>query len=422
MAIGNSLNIGEEGVVYFNGTNAFSGLDGGTAGKVLTSNGTNVAPSFQTAAGITTLTGDTGSATGSNITLYANNAGRNSGSSVKFVNSGSTSTLSVTIPTLLNTFIGENAGKLTTTGTENTSLGSTSLTAVTSGTFNTAVGSRCLQSMQNGVSNTAMGLACMRDNVSGQDNVGVGDQCLTTNTSNFNTAVGAKAVNGTGSGGGQLNSCFGYASGNKLSTTSNCTFIGALCGGNITGGTLNDGFGYNTLIQLTTGSYNICIGSGSGDLLTSSESSNLYVNNSGVAAESNVIRIGRQGSGNQQQNKCFIAGISGVTVAASVAVLIDGNGQLGTILSSERYKENIVEMPESVSVLDLKPVQFNYKADENKIINYGLIAEDVAKDFPYLAIYKDGQPETVKYHELCVFLLAEIKRLEKRVSKLEGAK
>jgi hypothetical protein len=77
-------------------------------------------------------------------------------------------------------------------------------------------------------------------------------------------------------------------------------------------------------------------------------------------------------------------------------------------------------MPQSLSVLDLRPVQFNYKSDENKEINYGLIAEEVAKDFPYLAIYKDGQPETVKYHELCVFLLAEIQRLETRVTMLEA--
>ena len=49
MAISNDLNISEEGVVYFNGTNTFIGIDGSTAGNVLTSNGTNVAPSFKPA-------------------------------------------------------------------------------------------------------------------------------------------------------------------------------------------------------------------------------------------------------------------------------------------------------------------------------------------------------------------------------------
>ena len=45
----NSINAGQQGVQYFNGTATFSGIDGSTAGKVLTSNGTLVAPSFQAA-------------------------------------------------------------------------------------------------------------------------------------------------------------------------------------------------------------------------------------------------------------------------------------------------------------------------------------------------------------------------------------
>lgn len=45
----NSSDIKHQGVQYFNGTGTFSGIDGSTAGKVLTSNGTGVAPSFQVA-------------------------------------------------------------------------------------------------------------------------------------------------------------------------------------------------------------------------------------------------------------------------------------------------------------------------------------------------------------------------------------
>lgn len=47
----NSLNIGQQGVVYFDGVSQFSGSDGGTAGQVYTSNGTGVSPSFQPAGG-----------------------------------------------------------------------------------------------------------------------------------------------------------------------------------------------------------------------------------------------------------------------------------------------------------------------------------------------------------------------------------
>lgn len=44
----NSLNISQQGIVYFDGISIFSGIDGSTVGKVLTSNGTGVSPSFQT--------------------------------------------------------------------------------------------------------------------------------------------------------------------------------------------------------------------------------------------------------------------------------------------------------------------------------------------------------------------------------------
>ncbi len=47
MATNNSVNINAQGTVYFNGIGTFSGIDASTAGFVLTSNGTGVAPSFQ---------------------------------------------------------------------------------------------------------------------------------------------------------------------------------------------------------------------------------------------------------------------------------------------------------------------------------------------------------------------------------------
>lgn len=47
MGSNNAINLANQGVCYYNGTNAFTGIDGVTAGDVLTSNGTGVAPSFQ---------------------------------------------------------------------------------------------------------------------------------------------------------------------------------------------------------------------------------------------------------------------------------------------------------------------------------------------------------------------------------------
>jgi hypothetical protein len=78
--------------------------------------------------------------------------------------------------------------------------------------------------------------------------------------------------------------------------------------------------------QLTGGNNNICIGA--------------HVN--GFAGESDTIRIADDlppiaGT----TSKVFIGGIDGATVgAANSAVIINANGQLGTAVSSARFKKH----------------------------------------------------------------------------------
>ena len=108
----------------------------------------------------------------------------------------------------------------------------------------------------------------------------------------------------------------------------------------------------------------------------------------------------------------FIDGIVGVTVANDVPVLIDTTtGQLGTTPSSRRYKENIESMENGYSerIHNLKPVLFTYKKDAKKTKTWGLIAEQVQEVFPELVINDvEGNPLTVRYHELPVLLLNEV--------------
>ena len=311
-------------------------------------------------ASIGTINGDSGSVTGSTVTIYSNRAGTNAGATVGFDNSGTTSTLNVSNGATANTLIGLSCGNATLTGIANTGLGRSCMSVLTNGQQNTAMGNGCLNACTSGGGNTVMGYLALASATGGSQNTAIGWSSLSSCNANNNTAIG-----------------------------------------------------FQTLASLTTGASNIAIGQGTGGSCSGASSGNILIDNAG-AAESNTIRIGNV------QTRCFIKGISGVTVAASVAVLIDANGQMGTILSSERYKENIHNVPKDLSILNLRPVSFNYKSDESKATQYGLIAEEVAKDFPYLCIHKDGQPETVKYHELCVFLLAEIQRLEKRVNTLEA--
>src|SRR6185436_10412484 len=120
-------------------------------------------------------------------------------------------------------------------------------------------------------------------------------------------------------------------------------------------------------------------------------------------------------------NKTFVAGIRGITtgVADAIPVVIDSNGQLGTISSSIRFKEDIHDMADaSRRLLRLRPVTFRYTQayiNGAKPIQYGLIAEEVAEVFPELAVRgADGQVETVHYETLNVLLLNELQQQIRR--------
>src|SRR5947207_2326677 len=104
-----------------------------------------------------------------------------------------------------------------------------------------------------------------------------------------------------------------------------------------TTGSNNTAVGLDALARNITGSANIALGSDAG-LKLAQGSNNIYIGNPGVErGESNKIRIGTVGT----HMHTFIAGISGVTVADGVGVMVGADGHLGTVVSSERYKEAI---------------------------------------------------------------------------------
>jgi hypothetical protein len=107
-----------------------------------------------------------------------------------------------------------------------------------------------------------------------------------------------------------------------------------------------------------------------------------------------------------------------------VAVFIDGNGKLGTLTSSARFKDEIKPMDKaSESVLALKPVTFRYKKeiDANRIPQFGLVAEDVAKVNPNLVVNgRDGKPYTVRYEAVNAMLLNEFLKEHGTVQELKA--
>ncbi len=188
---------------------------------------------------------------------------------------------------------------------------------------------------------------------------------------------------------------------------------------NETGGN-NTAVGMLALVSNVSGSDNTAIGHRAGMSATGSD--NVYINNLGVIGESNTTRIGNAGD----HGRTFIAGIRGVTtgLADAISVLVDANGQLGTVSSSRRYKEDIRDMADTSRLLDLRPVTFRYRqayTDGSTPIQYGLIAEEVAEVYPDLVVYAgDGQAETVQYRKVNAMLLNELQRQFRRRHALVG--
>jgi hypothetical protein len=69
----------------------------------------------------------------------------------------------------------------------------------------------------------------------------------------------------------------------------------------------------------------------------------------------------------------------------------------------------LVQTPEKLQ--RLRPVSFHLKSDPKGAVQYGLIAEEVAKVYPELVTRdKKGQIEGVRYDELAPMLLNEMQK------------
>lgn len=246
-----------------------------------------------------------------------------------------------------------------------------------------------------------------------------------TSSNNDDFFAGPSAGNFTASSTNGGNTVCGASGLSALTSGEYNTVIGANCLG-ITSGTKNTAVGYDCLRSITTGHRNVAIGwnSNSSPIATSA-SDNIIINSPGVAGDNNTMRIGTgTGTGTQQLNKTFIHGIRGITTVNNdaIAVLIDSAGQLGTVSSSIRYKENVKDMADfSSPVLNLRPVMFDFIGKPDHKNQIGLIAEEVLEVMPSLVAYnQDGEVESVKYHDLPVLLLNEIQKAVKRIEVLES--
>jgi hypothetical protein len=354
---------------------------------------------------------------------------------------------------------------LSNTGNSNTASGAGALLSNTSGGDNTANGAFAL--FNNTASgNTAIGSSALLNNTTGGTlaniqgidvgpNVAVGWQALESNTvASANTAVGYQALHSLTTGpvgfeqlglctavgfqalanataGGFANSAFGYqalisnttgtqntATGgqalqsNTIGNNNTANGIGALSSN--TAGNNNTAVGVSALSVLDSGDNNVALGKNAGSQLPSGNG-NVYIG-------ADVAPIVPNG----EADHTYIRNINTTSVSGGVSdtVTVDLNtGLLGHLSSSRRYKEDIKPMDDaSEALFALTPVMYRYKKDidRTRSLDYGLIAEDVAKVDPNLAILDGkGQIESVRYSAVNAMLLNEFLKEHKKVEELE---
>jgi hypothetical protein len=261
-----------------------------------------------------------------------------------------------------------------TTGVGNTAIGWRSLFVNTTSNFNTGIGAGAL-ALNNADSNTALGAAAMLLNTTGFGNTAVGTDALVHNDSgSFNVAIGDSALD------------------NNVSGFHNIA-VGGDAGFNIVAGINNVYIGYGV--------------SANGPF---DESDTIRINDSAPAAAGATSQV-------------FFAGIDGSTVGAvNSPVLVNPNGQLGTAVSSARFKKDIDLMGKtSEAIFSLRPVTFHYRGDTTNTPQFGLIAEEVAKVNPALILVdKEGKPYSVRYEHINAMLLNEFLKEHKTVQELKS--
>jgi len=215
--------------------------------------------------------------------------------------------------------------------------------------------------------------------------------------------------------------CVAIAIGNNISTlatstTTSAVWVGNNMGLNITGSSQAQStlIGSNNLSNITTdASTCLFIGHSLNTTNTSCHDS-CCIGMGSICTADRQIRIG---FGTESNQSCYIDGISGITtgVADAVNVLIDVNGQLGTVSSSRRYKTNIHSL-QNRHYENLQPVSYFEKRDQNHTTKlYSFIAEEVATINKNLVCFRDDQPYSIHLQYFPIIMLIIMKQLHTKM-------
>lgn len=305
---------------------------------------------------VVTLTGNTGGPVGpdgvGNINIV------NANTTVDIAGNAGTNTLTQDFG-LSNLILGDDASAIT-TATNNVGLGLGVLASLTSSSNNVCLGNLSGDAITSGGLNTLVG-------ASSGSSIDIGQ---------VNTIVGASALRDASGINTASNVIIGVSSLLQATVSTQNTIVGTQCMLNaLDGGQNNVIIGYSACTSLDGGDQNIIIGANAGDGLAGAESNNILIGSTGIGADNNTIRIGTQGAGIGQQNTCFIAGITGVTVSNAALVTLDTTtGQLGTT--------DLASFPWTVvaGAAQVMAVNNGYIANNAGTINFSLPASSVVGD------------------------------------------
>jgi Chaperone of endosialidase len=229
-------------------------------------------------------------------------------------------------------------------------------------------------------------------------NSAFGNSALESNRSAIgNTAVGYNAMQNYDS-----------------NVVSNNTSIGVNSCCSLTTGIENVAIGSDSLCHLSTGSFNIGIGSNAGQSYTADNRNNIILGRDiGNPDDNGVMRLGSPGN----TTKTIMQGVYNNNIVSGTYVQVKNDGTIGVLPSSRRYKENITDAKQ-YDVSKLRVCNYNYKHDELKIEQVGLIAEEVDSIYPELVGHdSSGRPNTVELMKLIPILLQRIQILESNFEK-----
>ena len=169
-------------------------------------------------------------------------------------------------------------------GTRNLAVGNYALDALTSGDDNVAVGYDAGSAITTGGSNTLVGRDAGKTATTVSGNTAVGDSALKINVAEYNTAVGAFALDSNTTG--ATNTAVGYGALDANSTAEYNTAIGAYALVAATTGSYNTALGRSAGLAITTGTRNVAIGVDSLKAVTTQEN-NTAVGTNALASNTN---------------------------------------------------------------------------------------------------------------------------------------